>query len=113
MTADLLLQIGSDTADNGKVTYNLKRMEAIAKSVPKGAIAKSVPKGEEEEGEEGAEGEEKGSAVRGQGSRAAGAGGRTAARGLRTWEDYQEAFIHEEISYEQYVEAARRFNVNI
>ena len=104
LTADLLLQIGSDTAENGRVTYNLKRMEAIAKS---------VPKGEEEEEEEGAEEEERQPAVRGQRSRAAGAGGRTAARGLRTWEDYQEAFIHEEISYEQYQEAARRFNVNI
>jgi len=104
LTADLLLQIGSDTTDNGKVTYNLKRMEAIAKS---------VPKGEEEEEEEVAEEEETQPAVRGQRSRAAGAGGRTAARGLRTWEDYQEAFIHEEVSFEQYRDAAKRFNVNI
>ncbi len=104
LTADLLLQIGSDTTDTGKVTYNLKRMETIAKS---------VPKGEEEEDEEVAEGEEKQPAVRGQRSRATVAGSRTASRGLRTWEDYQEAFIHEEISYEQYQEAAKRFNVNI
>ncbi len=104
LTADLLLTIGTDTAENGKVTYNLKRMEAIAKS---------VPKGEEEEEEEGAEEEGNQPAVRGQRSRAAGAGGRTASRGLRTWEDYQEAFIHEEISYEQYQEAAKRFNKNI
>ena len=104
LTADLLLQIGSDTADTGKVTYNLKRMETIAKS---------VPKGEEGEEEEGAEEEETQPAVRGQRSRAAGAGGRTASRGLRTWEDYQEAFIHEDISVEQYREAAKRFNVNI
>jgi len=104
LTADLLLQIGSDTTDNGKITYNLKRMEAIAKS---------VPKGEEDEEEEGAEEEGKEPAVRGQRSRAAGTGGRTASRGLRTWEDYQEAFIHEDISVEQYREAAKRFNVNI
>ncbi len=106
LTADLLLQIGSDTAENGKVTYNLKRMEAIAKSVPKeeddGVVEDNVVEGEDKE-----------PAVRGQRSRAAGAGGRTATRGLRTWEDYQEAFIHEEISFEQYQEAAKRFNVNI
>ncbi len=106
MTADLLLMIGSDTAEDGKVTYNLKRMEAIAKSVPKG-------EGEEEEEEEVAEGEEKQPAVRGQRSRATGAGGRTAGRGFRTFEDYEEAFTHGDISYEQYQEAAKRFNKNI
>ena len=104
LTADLLLQIGSDTAENGRVTYNLKRMEAIAKSVPKG-------EGEEEAEEAEVEGGEP--AVRGQRSRAAGAGIRSATRGFRTWEDYEEAFIHGEISFEQYQEAAKRFNKNL
>jgi len=100
LKADLLLQIGSDTSD-GSITYNLERMKSIAKS---------VPKGEEEEEEEG---EEEPTAVKGQRSRAAGTGSRTAQRGYRTFADYEEAFTKGEISYEQYVEAARRFNVQI
>jgi YD repeat-containing protein len=103
LAATLLLQIASDTTENGRTTYNLERMKQIAKSVPKG-------ESEEEEAEEGAEKEP---AVRGQQSRAAGAGGRTATRGFRTWEDYEDAFIHSNISFEQYREAAKRFNKNI
>ena len=102
MTATLLLQIGTDTAENGRTTYNLERMKQIAKSVPK-------DESEEKEEEEGAEKEP---AVKGQQTRAAG-GGRTATRGFRTFEDYEEAFIHGDISYEQYQEAAKRFNKNI
>lgn len=102
LTADLLLQIGSDTAENGRVTYNLKRMEAIAKS---------VPKGEEEEEEEVAEGEEKQPAVRGQRSRAAGAGSRSATRGLQTMEDYDRAYNEGKIDAEEYQKARIRFGV--
>ena len=101
LTAELLLQIGSDTADNGRVTYNLKRMESIAKTVPKGE--------EEEESEK----ETETSEVKGQRARAAGAGSRSATRGFRTWEDYEKAFISGEISFEQYQEAAKRFNVTL
>ncbi len=104
LTATLLLQIASDTTENGRTTYNLERMKQIAKS---------VPKGESEEEEETEEGAGKETAVRGQQSRAAGAGGRTATRGFRTFGDYEEAFIKGEISYEQYQEAAKRFNKNI
>ena len=103
LAATLLLQIASDTTENGRTTYNLERMKQIAKSVPKG-------ESEEEETEEGAEKEP---TVRGQQTRAAGAGGRTATRGFRTFGDYEEAFISGNISYEQYQEAAKRFNVNL
>ena len=102
LTADLLLQIGSDTTDNGRVTYNLKRMEAIAKS---------APKGEEEEEEEGAEEEENQPAVRGQRSMASGAGDRTATRGLRTMQDYDEAYNAGQIPIEEYEKARIRFGV--
>jgi hypothetical protein len=103
VTADLLLLIGSDTAENGRVTYNLKRMEAIAKSVPKG-------EGEEVE-EEVAEAEVETPAVRGQRSRAAGAGTRSATRGLSTMQDYDEAYNRGEISTEEYSKARVRFGV--
>jgi len=102
LTATLILQIGTDTAEKGGTTYNLERMKQIAKSVPKG-------ESEEEETEEGVEE----TTVKGQQSRAASAGGRTATRGFRTFEDYEDAFIHEQISFEQYQEAAKRFNKNI
>ena len=103
LTATLLIQIASDVSQDGRTTYNLERMKQIAKSTPKG-------ESEEEETEEGA-GKEP--AVRGQQTRAAGAGGRTATRGFRTFGDYEEAFIHGDLSYEQYQEAAKRFNKNI
>ena len=47
MTATLLLQIGTDTAENGRTTYNLERMKQIAKSVPKD---ESEEKDDEENG---------------------------------------------------------------
>jgi len=104
LAATLLLQIASDTSD-GRTIFNLERMKSIAKSVPKESSET------EEETEEGAEKEP--TAVRGQRSRAAGTGGRAAGRGFRTFEDYEEAFIKGEISYEQYQEAAKRFNKQI
>ena len=102
MTADLLLLVGSDTAENGQVTYNIKRMEAIAKS---------VPKGEDKEEEEVAEGEETTPAVRGQRSMAAGAGTRSAGRGMQTMQDYDEAYNQGRVTAEEYGKARERFGV--
>lgn len=99
LTADLLLQIGSDTAESGRVTYNFKRMEAIAKSVPK--------TGEEpEETEAEATGQ-----VKGQKSVAAGAGARSATRGLQTIEDYDKAYNEGLIDAAEYQKARIRFGV--
>jgi len=94
LTADLILQIGSDTAEDGRVTYNLKRMEDIAKT---------VPKSEEEEGEE----EE----IKGQTTRAPGLGSRSATRGLNTMEDYDKAYNEGRITTEEYAKARERFGV--
>ena len=93
LNADLLLQIGSDTAENGRVTYNLKRMESIAKS---------VPKSEEEEEPE---------TIKGQRARAAGSGSRSATRGLQTMEDYDVAYNVGKIDTEEYQKARIRFGV--
>ena len=101
LVSTLILQIGTDTAEDGRISYNLERMKSIAKSVPKG------------ETEEEAEEEEEIPAVKGQRSRAAGAGGQPAARGLRTWEDHLEAFTHGDRTYEQHLEDAKRFNVEL
>ena len=102
MTADLLLLIGSDTDTEGRVTYNFKRMETIAKS---------VPKGEEKEEEVVAGVEETSPAVRGQRSMAAGAGGRSAGRGMQTMQDYDEAYNQGRCSSEEYGKARERFGV--
>ena len=102
MTADLLLLVGSDTGTEGRVTYNFKRMEAIAKS---------VPKGEEKEEEVVAEAEGETSAVRGQRSMAAGAGTRSAGRGLQTITDYYEAYNQGRITSLEMDKAKERFGV--
>ncbi len=98
LNATLILQIGTDTAEGGKVSFNLDRMKQVATSVPKGET-------DDEEEEE--------PQVRGQVSRAKSVGTHTAQRGYRTWPDYEKAFGREEISYEQYTEAAKRFNVEL
>lgn len=94
----LILQLGTDTAQDGRTTYNLDRMKQIAKSVPKGETPE-----EEEEGEE--------PQVRGQRSRAPGAGSRSATRGLSTMQDYDEAYNRGEINADAYAKARIRFGV--
>ena len=104
LSADTLLQIGSDTDEkNGRTIYNLKRMESVAKSVPKG-------EDDEEEGDEEAA-EETAHAVRGQRSRAPGSTSRSATRGLQTMEDFDTAYGKGEISTEEYDKARVRFGV--
>ena len=99
LTADALLLIGTDTADNGRVSYNLKRMEDIAKNVPKGESVE-----EDEESDET-------SKVRGQRAIVSGAGSRSATRGLTTMEDYDRAYNEGRINSEEYEKARIRFGV--
>ncbi len=101
LTADLLLQIGSDTDKDGRVTFNLDRMKDIASKSPKG--------GEEEEEESGEE--TKGTPARGMRAKAASTG-RTPTN-LRTWHDYEKAYAVGEISREEYSKAAKRFNIQL
>ena len=102
LSADTLFQIASDTDEkSGRVTFNLKRMESVAKS---------VPKGEGEDTEDEADGEST-NAVKGQRSRAPGAQNRSATRGLQTMQDYDTAYGRGEISAEEYAKARNRFGV--
>ena len=100
LTADLLLQIGSDTAEDGRVTYNLDRMKDIASKSPK--------TGDEEEEESEVK---PGAEVKGQRSRAASTG--RAATNLRTFADYEKAYAEGQISREEYSKAAKRFNIQL
>lgn len=100
LTADLLLQIGSDTAQDGRVTYNLDRMKDIASKSPK--TGDEV----EEETEE-----RPGTPARGMRAKAASTG-RTATN-LRTFADFEKAYVAGEISREEYSKAAKRFNQQI
>ena len=100
LTADLLLQIGSDTDKDGRVTYNLERMKDIA--------SKSPRTGDEEEEES----EEKpGAPARGMRAKAASTG--RAATNLRTFADFEKAYVAGEISREEYGKAAKRFNIQL
>lgn len=105
LTAELILDIGSDTVD-GKTTYNLDRMRAIAAKHPKTGEEEEEQEGEEPEGET-----QNPPQTKGLKSKAGGAmgGGR---RGLTTMKDYDEAFAHGEISYEEYQKARQRFQVS-
>ncbi len=100
LTADLLLQIGSDTAEDGRVTYNLDRMKDIASKSPK------VGDEEEEESEE-----KPGTPARGMRAKAASTG-RTPTN-LRTFADYEKAYAEGQISREEYSKAAKRFNIQL
>ena len=104
LTADLLLQIGSDTDQDGHTTYSLARMKDIASKSPK---AESEGEGEEEE----EEGGESRTPVKGQRAKARGTG--TAVAGLRTWNDYELAYVEGRISSEEYAKAAKRFNIQL
>ena len=95
LTADLLLQIGSDQTDDDRTVYSLKRMRDVASKSPK------LESDDEEER----------TSVKGIRSKAASTG-RT-AKGLRTWPDYELAFVAGEISRTDYAEAAKRFNIQI
>ena len=103
LTADLLLQIGSDTGQDGHTTYNLVRMKDIASKSPKAGS-----EGEEEEEEE--EGGEPKSPVKGQRAKARSTG-RSATRGLTTLTDYYEAYNRGDISNEEMAKARIRFGV--
>ena len=98
LSFDSLMSIASDTAENGRVTYNLERMKTVARS---------VPKAEEREEEEG---NEPGNTVRGQRARAARAQG-GGNKGLNTMADYDEAYNSGLISVEEYAKARERFGV--
>ena len=101
LTADLLLQIGSDTAEDGRVTYNLDRMKDIASKSPKG--------GDEEEEES----EEETASTPAKGLRAkARSTGRTPTN-LRTFADYEKAYAEGQISREEFGKAAKRFNIQL
>jgi len=104
LTADLLLQIGSDTDQDGHTTYSLARMKDIASKSPK---AESEGEGEEEE----EAGGESRTPVKGQRAKARGTG--TAVAGLRTWHDYELAYVEGRISSEEYAKAAKRFNIQL
>ncbi len=97
LAADLLLQIGSDQTNDDRTVYNLKRMRDVASKSPKG--------GEEEGGEE-----ERG-VVKGIRAKAASTG--RAATGLRTFADFEQAYVAGEISREEYGKAAKRFNIQL
>ncbi len=100
LTADLLLQIGSDTDKDDRTTYNLDRMKDIASKSPKG--------GDEEEEESG---EKPGAPARGMRAKAASTG-RTPTN-LRTFADFEKAYAEGEISREEYGKAAKRFNIQL
>ncbi len=96
LTADLLLQIGSDQDSDDRTVYNLKRMRDVA--------SKSPGEGEEES-------EETDATARGIRSKAGSTG--RAATGLRTFADYEAAYVGGEISREEYGKAAKRFNIQL
>ena len=100
LTADLLLQIGSDTAEDGRVTYNLDRMKDIASKSPKGGDE------EEEESEE-----QSGAPAKGLRAKARSTGRATGS--LRTFADFELAYSKGEISREEYTKARKRFNIQI
>ncbi len=102
LTADLLLQIGSDTAEDGRITYNLDRMKDIASKSPKGGD-------EEEEDVEGKD--EAGDPAKGLRAKARSTGRATGS--LRTFADFELAYSKGEISREEYTKARKRFNIQI
>ncbi len=91
LTADLLLQIGSDQTDNDRTVYNLKRMRDVASKSPK-------------DGDD----DEDGTPAKGLRAKAASTG-RT-AKSLRTMGDYDEAYMAGLIGRDEYSKAAKQFN---
>ncbi len=105
LTESLILQIGTDTAD-GRTTYNLDRMKAVASKAPR-------EEGDEEvdEEDEDAVAAAANAKLKGQKARAASTSRSAATRGYRTYKDYEEAYAKGEISVEQLDEATKRFNI--
>ena len=93
LTADLLLQIGSDQTDDDRTVYNLKRMRDVASKSPKD--------GDEEEDED----------TPAKGLRAKARSTGRSAKSLRTMGDYDLAYTEGRISREEYTEAKKRFNI--
>lgn len=98
LTADLLLQIGSDLDKDGRTVFNLERMKNVASKSPKG----------EEDGEESGE-----PSAPAKGIRAKAASTGRAVAGLRTWADFEKAYVAGEISRDEYTKAAKRFNIQL
>ena len=104
LTADLLVEIATDTASNGQKTYNIDRMKSIAKSVPKGD--------DDEDGSGDDEtGDQPGNRVKGQQAAAKGARNRGGGKALSTMADYDKAYVEGKITAEEYGKARTRFGV--
>lgn len=99
LTADLLLQIGSDQDKDGRTVYNLERMKNVASKSPK------------VEGEEESEEETASAPVKGIRAKASSTG--RAASGLRTFADFEKAYVEGQIGREEFAKAIKRFNIQI
>lgn len=99
LSADLLVQIATDTDSQGRTTANLERMKQIAKTVPKAGRKRKRKRGKGGRHCPGSEVPSLWCPLERRG------------KGLNTMQDYDEAFNAGLITIEEYDKARERFGV--